>query len=669
MGIAADIVLIVVAAMIGALIAQRLKQPLILGYILGGIVVGPHTGMISVSDVHDIELLAELGVVLLLFALGLEFSLKDLIPVWRVAILGTILQMILTIFYGLLIGQWIGLDRNSAIWFGGVISLSSTMVILKILMARGLMGTLSSRVMIGILIAQDLAIIPLMLILPQLNNLEAGIPALAGAGAKALIFLAGMVFIGTRVIPRLMRVVAGWNSRELFILSVTAIGFGVGYLTFLFGLSFAFGAFIAGIVLSESDYSHQALGDITPLRDLFGLVFFVSVGMLLDPNYLLNHLGTILLVVGLVAVGKMLIFGLVVRLFGYSNIVPLAAALTMFQIGEFSFVLARVGLSSQSISQDLYSLILSTAILSLILTPFVSSLAVPLYSLKRRYFRHESLSTINLPKEGLMEHVIIAGGGRTGYYVARVLQKMGVPFVVIELDQRRVEVLKQENMAVIYGDAEQEIVQETAQIGRARLLLLTMPNFATTQMIVERARAHYPDLHVVARAESVEQMRALHERGVYEVVEPEFEAALEIVRQALLHIHVPEVEIHHFIDDIRQELYLPVSAAHPSYQLIDRLRRASAHLMELNWIHLPEQSAAAGKNIRDLQVRSKTGASIVGILRGDALLTNPGAESDLQNGDVLAILGEKHQVEEARLLLEKTESVMIARQFDADGGR
>ena len=290
MGIATDLVIIVVAAMIGALIAQRLKQPLILGYIAAGIVVGPYTAGIAVSNAHDIELLAEIGVALLLFALGLEFSFRDLQPVRRVALIGAPIQMLLTIIFGTGVGRLIGLDWNESIWLGGLISVSSTMVILKTLMGRGLLGTLSSRVMIGILIIQDLAIVPLMLILPQLNDLEAGIPSLAGAVVKAAIFMVGIVVVGTRLMPALMRIVAGWQSRELFMLSVTAIGLGVGYVTFLFGLSFAFGAFIAGMVLSESDYSHQALGDVTPLRDLFGLVFFVSVGMLLDPTYLVDNL-------------------------------------------------------------------------------------------------------------------------------------------------------------------------------------------------------------------------------------------------------------------------------------------------------------------------------------------------------------------------------------------
>jgi len=651
MGIATDIVIVVVAALIGALIAQRLKQPLILGYILGGVLVGPYTGGITVSDVHDIELLAELGVALLLFALGLEFSLRDLQPVRQIALLGAPVQMILTIVYGLVIGRLIGLGWTEAVWLGGIISVSSTMVILKTLMSRGLLGTLSSRVMIGILIVQDLAIVPLMLILPQLNDLQAGLPSLAGAVIKAFIFIVGMIFIGTRVMPALVRIIARWNSRELFLLLVTAMGLGIGYVTYIFGLSFAFGAFVAGIVLSESDYSHQALGDITPLRDLFGLVFFVSVGMLLDPAYLFDNLSTVLLLVLLVIIGKMTIFSILVRIFGYGNIIPIAVGLTMFQVGEFSFVLARVGLSTQSISQDLYSLLLTTAILTMILTPFVSRLATPLYGLWKKRFQQERLDTINLPKEGLHDHIIIAGGGQTGYYVAKVLQRMQLPFVVIELDQRRVDRCKQEGMPVVYGDASQEVVLETAGIHAARLMLITLPAIVTTQLVVDRVRSLDPELHIVARVESVELSRILHEHGVYEVVQPEFEAGLEIVRQALLHLEIPATEIYRFTDEIRHELYAPLLESKPDYQAVTKLKQAAAHLLELSWIDLPERNSVAGVSIKDLQIRQQTGASVVCILRQGSMITNPSADNMLQAGDVIAVLGDRQQVEQVRQLL------------------
>src|SRR5581483_8974008 len=349
MGVAADIAIILLAALLGGFLAQRLGQPLILGYIVAGVLVGPYTGGVTVTEVHDIELLAEIGVALLLFALGLEFNFAKLRRVRGIAFLGTPIQLLLTIGLGYLIALSLGRTPYEGLWFGALIALSSTMVILKTLMAQGTLGSLPSRIMIGMLIVQDLAVVPLMLVLPELDNLQQSLPNLGLAVLRAAGFLLAMFLIGTRLIPFVLRRIAAWNSRELFLIAVTAIGLGAGYATYLFGLSFAFGAFVAGMVLSESEYSHQALSDIVPLRDVFGMLFFVSVGMLLDPAFLLANLGQVLLVVALVALGKAAIFGGLTRAFGYHSATPVAVGLGLFQIGEFAFVLARVGVTEHAI--------------------------------------------------------------------------------------------------------------------------------------------------------------------------------------------------------------------------------------------------------------------------------------------------------------------------------
>lgn len=639
MGIAADIAIIVVAGLIGGMIAQQLRQPLILGYILAGVMVGPFTGGITVVNVHDIELLAEIGVALLLFALGLEFSLKELRPVRNIALIGTPIQILLSMALGFGIGQLFGWSLIDSLWFGGMIALSSTMVILKTLMGQGKMGSLSSRVMIGMLIVQDLAVVPLMIILPQLDDPEAGLPILGWAALKAALFLFLMIFVGTRVIPRLMTYIANWNSRELFLLAITAIGLGVGYGTYLFGLSFAFGAFVAGMVLSESDYGHQALSDIIPLRDLFGLLFFVSVGMLLDPVFLIENWQIILVVVLIVAVGKGLIFGTLSSIFGYGNVVPLAVGLGLFQVGEFSFVLARVGLSTNSISDDLYALTLTTAIVTMVLTPIVSGLTAPLYALRKRMFKREPIQTINLPETGLRNHVVIAGGGRVGQYVAEVLQRLELAFVMIEMDYRRVTEAKDNGFPVIYGDASQKIVLEAAMAKQACLVLITTPAIIRTRTIVDQVRHLNPTVHIVARAEGIEQMQALHDHGVYEVVQPEFEAGLEITRQALLHLNVPATDIQRFTDTIRRELYTPLYHVHDEYQAIAQLQNIS-QLLELNWVELTADSPLIGRTIKELKIRSEIGVSVVGVIRDGKLQPNPNANYQFSVRDLVAVMGD-----------------------------
>ena len=558
MGIAGDFVVIVIVALVAALIAQRLNQPVIVGYIAAGVLVGPFTGGFTVTNIEDISYLAELGVALLLFAVGLEFSLKDLRAVRNVALFGTLIQVIVTIVLGALVASQLGFDWNAAIWFGAIIAPSGTLVVLKTLGSQGMIGTLSSRVIIGILIVQDLLSIPLILILPELNDLGTGVVSLGFAALRAAIFLAAMYVIGTRFIPFLMKIVVRWNSRELFILTITALGLGVGYITFSVGLSFAFGAFVIGLVLSESEYSYQALSDIIPLRDLFGMLFFVSVGMLLDPQFLVENLDKVLVVVLAVMLIKSVLLGSITRLFGYGNIIPLAVGLGMFQLGEFSFVLAQVGLNTGAIDSSLYSLMLSAAIVTTVLTPPMASLAGPIYRLRKRFFRHEPLQTLSIPDDGLSNHIIVAGGGRVGYTIVRVLHDAGLPFVVIELDQHRLERLKESRFPTIYGDVTQEMVLKTARVDLARLFLLTVPEITTVRETIQRVRLLNPRLHIIARASSEEHLNVLHNYGIYEVVQPEFEASLEIIRQAMLHLDMPSREVLPVLDTIRHELYRPL---------------------------------------------------------------------------------------------------------------
>ena len=642
MGIAADIVIIVVASLLGGLLAQRIRQPLVLGYILAGVVVGPY-GFAVVSDMHEIELLAEIGVALLLFALGLEFAFRDLMPVRAIALVGTPIQIAVTIAYGFGLGTWLGWDWRSALWLGGLISLSSTMVVLRTLMSQGRMGTLSSRVMIGVLIVQDLAVVPLMIILPQLHDPQTGLALLGLAALKAALFLALTVGVGVRWLPRLMVTIAGWNSRELFLLSITAIGLGIGYATHLVGLSFALGAFVAGMVLSESDYGHQALSDILPLRDLFGLLFFASVGMLFDPAFLVDHLNEVVLLVVFIMLGKMLIFGVLPRCFGYRNVIPLAVALTMFQVGEFSFLLARVGMQAGAIDADLYALVVTTAIATIILTPVLSGLTAPLYALRRQWFRFEALQSVNLPERGLRDHVVIAGGGRVGQCVAQVLRRFEVGFVVVELDGRRVEQAKTAGWPTISGDASQGVVLEAAGIADARLLLITTPAIVSTQGIVDQVRRLRPDLHIVARAEGLEHMDVLYARGVYEVVQPEFEAGLEITRQALVHLDLPAIEIQNFTDAIHREHYAPLYQPPTDSRVIAQLRR-TPRLLDLTWVALAPECRLIGRTLREMDIRSQTGATVVGVMRGGELHANPDIDFRFAADDLAAVIGRPEQL-------------------------
>jgi len=638
MGIATDLILLVVSAFFSGLLMQRLGQPLILGYILTGIAFGPYTGGFALTSVHEIELLAEIGVALLLFALGLEFSLKDLKPVKKIALIGTPIQILLTIAMGYGIGQWMGWDAKTSLWLGALVSLSSTMVLLKTLMNQGWLGTLSSKVMVGILIVQDLAVVPLIVLLPILNNPELGWVSLEIAILKTVLFLAGMILFGTRLLPWIMRHISHLGSRELFLLAITAIGLGVGYLTYLVGLSFAFGAFVAGMVLSESDYGHQALSDIIPVRDLFGLLFFASVGMLLNPAFLLDHWQQVFILVLIVSLGKGLILALLARIFKYGNVVPLAVGLGLFQVGEFSFVLAQVGVSTNSISHEVYSLVLTTAIITMFLTPLISGQTARLYALRKRWFKHEALDSINFPKSGFRNHVIILGGGRVGFRIAQVLKRLNVPMLIIELDQLRVDRAKHADIPVIYGDASHEVVLEAATASLARLLIITSPEVVIAQTIVQRVRKVNAEIQVVARAPGVEFLEEFKKLNISEVVIPEFEAGLEMARKALVHLHIPAAKIQHYTESLRQDLFASFFNENEETKIMEQLQTAE-HQFDLQWMLIKPGSKLVGITIGEAEIRTKTDTSIVGVIRKEKLEPNPDANFRFEANDRVAIIG------------------------------
>ncbi|MCF8057427.1 MAG: cation:proton antiporter [Desulfocapsa sp.] len=652
MGIAADIVTIMLAALIGGLLAQWLKQPLILGYILAGIVVGPHSAAVQISDIHEIERLAEIGVGLLLFALGLEFSLKELAPVRKIALIGTPIQIVLTIAFGYGLGIFFGWSPVKSLWLGSLISLSSTMVTLKTLMNRGLLGTLSSKVMIGMLIVQDIAVVPLMIILPQLSNPKAGLPILGFAVVKSAAFLLIMFYLGTRLLPRLLAYIAKWNSRELFILAIMAIGLGIGYATYLVGLSFAFGAFVAGMVLSESDYGHQALSDIIPLRDIFGMLFFISVGMLLDPRFLFANLGKVLLMVLVLFLVKGSIFAVLTRMFGYGNIVPLAVGLGLFQVGEFSFVLARVGVETEAIGNNLYSFILATSVISMVATPLASSLAGPLYKVKKHFLGHERLETSNIPDHGLSRHIVIAGGGQLGQHIAAMLNHLQIPFVIVEANHQRMLKCKAKNFPVIFGDMTQENVMKITRLNKARLLLITIPSIVAVEAVVKQAQSINKKLHIVARAEGKEQVKQLYKGGVYMAVLPEMEAGLEIARQALLHLDVPITSIQQFTDTVRQQMYGPIYHSDPDFQLMEKLDTIKYQL-EIGWAKVAENSPFTHKTLMETKVRNITGVSVVGVIRKGIFAPNPKADYRFSPGDLVAVVGSKQERDHFQLLAEE----------------
>jgi CPA2 family monovalent cation:H+ antiporter-2 len=560
MGIAADFVLIVVAGLAGAIVARFLGLPLLVGYVAAGVAVGPHTSGPTVTNIQDVELLAEIGVALLLFAIGLEVSFRDLRAVRRIAFIGGPIQIVLTAAFGaLVIRTALDVPATDAIWFGAMVSLSSTMVVMKTLAADGTTGTLASRVMIGLLVVQDLAVVPMLIVLPRVGDASGAAYSLVHAALVAAAFLLVMIFVGTRVLPALLRRVVKWGSRELFLVAVVAAGVGGASLAYQLGLSFAIGAFVAGMVLGESELSHQALSDVTPLRDVFGLLFFVSVGMLFDPRFVMEHAGLVALVVAVVVGGKALICGILARAFGYGNMAPWIIGLGLSQIGEFSFVLARAGRTGEFISKDTYDLALTCTVLSMALSPLVFSGALPIARAWARWRRPARPSmAMHLPRTALENHVIVAGYGRTGRAIVEAFQGANVPYVLVELNHDALTGPLEQGLPVIWGDISSEEILRAAGILHARMLVMAVPEWAALRLGIERAKRLNPRLFVVARATATRHVEDLRALRVDAVVQPEFEGGIAMVRWALAHCERTDTEIDRLTGDLRKAMYDPL---------------------------------------------------------------------------------------------------------------
>jgi CPA2 family monovalent cation:H+ antiporter-2 len=552
-----NLAIVLGAALAGGLVARFLKQSAIIGYLLAGVAIGPHAlGLIQESK--EISVLATIGVVLLLFTLGVKFSLRELIRVKRIAIGGGTFQLLVTTGLGLGIALLLGWSLREAVIFGFLIAISSTMVVIGLLTERGELGTVHGRVMIGILLMQDLAAAFMMFILPALGGSGGELASVLGfAVLKAGLFIALVLFLGARVVPRLIRRVAGRGSRELFIIFSAVLCFGGAFGAYYFGLSAALGAFAIGLIISESDFAHQVLGDMIPLRDIFAALFFVSVGMLIDLPFMARNITTVMIIVLAIILGKFLICSATARLFGYKGkTIPLVGA-GMTQIGEFSFVLAGLGLVVGVISENLYSLILASAMITIILTPFIYSLTANLSTRLIQARGLRPLAVANEPQSvaevaKARKHVVICGHGRVGGNVARMLRQLEIPYLVIDLDPAVISSLRDQKIPCIYGDAGNPEVLSKAGLKRAALLLIAVPDPMAARLTLDHARRINPQLDVVARVHSDFELDFLRGRGASELVQPELEASVELVRHILCRLGLPEDKVQDFIDNWRR---------------------------------------------------------------------------------------------------------------------
>ena len=658
-----------IVAFIGGLAVRRLGLPTIVGYLLAGIVIGPFTPGF-VGDSLTITQLAELGVIFVMFGVGLHFSFADLWRVRTLSIPGALGRMAIIALIGFGLTRLWGWSAPAGIVLGLAISIASTVVLLRGLMDNSLLNTSHGRASVGWVLVEDLATVVILVLLPVLAG-SIGERSWANLGitlGKAAVFVLLVLFAGMRLIPWLLYSIARTRSRELFILAMLAIALGIALGSAeLFGVSLALGAFAAGVVVSESPLSKQVGADLLPFREAFAALFFVSIGMLVDPRYLLQNIGSVLVLVLVIVAGKFA----VTLLFGFLFLRPARTTLVIgaasSQIGEFSFILGQAGVSLGVLTQDQYSLILAGALISITLNPLMFRLIGPAEGWLRRMpaiwarLDRSAVAVSPPPEETLNQHLVIVGCGRVGGHIVTVARDLGIPHLVIESVVERVEDLNRQGTPTLYGDAANSEILAHAGLDRACALVVTLPEESSSELVVSTAHQLAPQLPIIARAASAEGVVRLVRLGAQDVIHPEMEGGLEIVRHTLLQLGFPLREVHRYADAVRRDHYdVQVNSSEERRLLNDLLNALGS--IEISWLGLPDDSPLVGQTLAEANLRARTGASVVAIMRDGVLIPNPKSVTVFQIRDRVGLIGEQQQVDEvAELIRPSTEDRAPAR--------
>jgi len=640
-------------------IFSRLRVPTILGFLLTGIIAGPHVlGLIKA--VHEVEILAEIGVVLLLFTIGIEFSIKNLLQIKRAALLGGGLQILLTILITFVLLKGLGRPLGESVFIGFLISISSTAIVLKVLQERAEVESPHGRTSLGILIFQDVIVVPMMLITPILSGTSSNIDkALIMLLIKGILIILLVIISARWIVPWLLYQITRTRSRELFLLSIVVICLGVAWLTSSLGLSLAIGAFLAGLIISESEYSHEALSNILPFRDIFASFFFVSIGMLLDIGFIIEKPLIIAILVLGVLIFKIITASSAVIIIGFPLRTAILVGLALCQIGEFSFILSKVGADSKLLNTDVYQIFLSVTVLTMAATPFiillaprisdfVVSLPVPERLRSGLYPLKELESTQK--RKSLKDHLIIVGYGVNGRNLTHAAKVSGIPYVIIEMNPDTVREEHAKGEPIYYGDATQEAILKLVGITNARVIVIAISDPSATRRITSIARKSDPKIYIITRTRYVQEMRPLYDTGADEVIPEEYETSIEIFTRVLMKYLIPDDEIHKFIAEVRSDGYEMFRSLSKSRYSISDL---TLHLSELEvcTLKVGDGSSLIDKTISEIGFRRNYGVTILAIHRGSDWFTNPGAGEKISADDVIIILGKPDKILEVSSLV------------------
>lgn len=650
-----DIVVLFGLALLTVVLLRRFNLPSIIGFLLTGVVAGPHA-LRFIKNAHQVEQMAEIGVVLLLFTIGIEFSLKELMRIRHMVLLGGGLQLALTIAVVAVIGTLYGFPMSQGIFFGFLVALSSTAILLKLMMDAGETDTPQGKTALGILIFQDLCIVPLMLFTPFLAGGGSGLTDIAIVSAKAVAVVVGAHFGARFVIPWIFEQVVKTRSRELFVLSIIFIGMGTAWLTSQAGLSLALGAFIAGLAISESEYSHQALSDIMPFREAFMSLFFISVGMLLKPTILLKFPFLLIGMVIAIILIKTVLSAAVVFVLGLPMRIAIIAALSLAQIGEFSFVLSRSGLSHGLLTPETYQLFLAASIATMALTPLCMKVSGPVADYLTKLLPHEwtrgrSSLAQNGEKATLDDHIIIVGFGVNGKNLARVLKNLEIPHVAVDTNPFTVRNQTRLGEHIIFGDASKPEILTHAGIEHARIVVVAISDAAASRRLVSLARKMNPSIHVIVRTRYLLEMEPLFMLGANEVIPEEFETSVEILSRVLKRFLIPQDVVEECVADVRRD----------GYEMLRTASKRHSHAVgitgflsgaEVGSFRVRKGSPVEGGALREGLLRNRSGATLVAVKRGAEITPNPDPVWEFRENDIALVLGTPEQMRAAARLFE-----------------
>jgi CPA2 family monovalent cation:H+ antiporter-2 len=647
-----EIFVLLGASVVVVLICFKLKIPSILGLLITGVIIGPY-GLGIQSGSHEVEMLAEIGVILLLFIIGLEFSLKSLYSIKKIVFIGGSFQVLTTILVTAVILYLFNFNIASAVFIGFLVSLSSTAIVLKMLQESGAVSSPQGRIAMGVLIFQDIIVVPMILFTPLLagksDNIAIAILILFAKITAILLLL----FIGAKyIVPRLLFEVAKTKSKELFILTIVVICVSTAWLTNQAGLSLALGAFLAGLIISESDYSHQATGNILPFREVFSSIFFVSIGMLLDVKFLFNHFLVISTLTIFVFILKASIAGMAAKVLGYPVRTIFLTGFALFQVGEFAFILSQTGISNGILSAVDYQYFIAVSILTMSATPFIINYSDIIFTKISKTFNFgKSVINKDIPldtdnNKNLNDHIVIIGFGINGRNVALAAKNLDIPYIILEMNAETVKTEKENGQNIIYGDGISAHILEHINISNARVVVIVISDPTAINRIIANIRTISQSVHIIVRTRYITEIEQNLNLGADEVIPEEFETSIEIFSRVLYKYLVPLDRIEEIADSIRQD----------NYMLLSPLARAgethkSLNLPNLNIVILTVNKRfnhITNKSIAESDIRNRFGVNIIAIRRNSEFLSDIQNSTVILKDDILYLLGNTASINKFR---------------------